>query len=141
MTIRRIRVKQAVLAAAVLGLVTLTGCTADADKVQAHGSADCSTVVRYEGSVYREVGFSRAETEPLGEAEVAECHDAGPPAEGPSFPDNPDFVTVAAFKDSNQAQVLALGYGDPSRPLSRIMVNEELSPKKVEGIRAKLQRP
>ncbi len=82
----------------------LGGCTSD----QGATSSDCASVIRREGVVYVEAGFTKHPATASGQAERAECHDVGRDAPGPVFPADAKHVHVVAFESHARSDVLGV---------------------------------
>jgi hypothetical protein len=76
----------------------------------AGATSDCTTTVRFDDRVYQQNGWVDEVGEPLGEADLAACEDAGPNARGPYFPDNPKKVAVWSIPGKQQGNILAVRY-------------------------------
>lgn len=85
----------------------LTGCTSDAPSA-ANTIADCTGGLRFQGTVYRGVGYVDAAGERLGTAEVADCDDMGPGA------------GILRFSADRTVTVWSVGSVDPGRAIAQV---------------------
>jgi hypothetical protein len=110
--------------ALVTAAALLAGCSEGAGCVDSSSTADCETVVRYEDTVYVGGGTSSQATEPLGEADLAACADAGGP--GSCFPDEPAQVAVGRFPGHDPGHVVGARVNDVTVVLFAEDVPEEV---------------
>ena len=99
---RRARVPLMIFGAALL----LLGCASST------GTADCATTVRYEGSIYRESGFTDTVADEIGMVDLADCDDMGADAQGSYFSDNPEQVAAWSLPGKDVARLIAIPTGD-----------------------------
>jgi hypothetical protein len=102
-------------AAAFIPAVLLLGCSSST------GVADCSTTVRYEGSIYRESGFTENVADEIGSADLADCDEVNGDMDGFTFSDNPDPVTVWAIAGKDPATTIAIAYPDGGYRVMKVL--------------------
>lgn len=90
--------------------VAITGCASG--PASNSGSGDCSTVVRFDGRLYKEEGFTKSVNERIGQADLAACDDTGANARGPFFPDDPKQIAVWSVPGKNSVGTVAIRYND-----------------------------
>ena len=88
-----------------------------------NATADCNTVLRFEGARYSEVSRSDTAGDELGEAEVSACSDTGTNAKGVWFPDDAQRVTVYAVDGASSVQKIAWPVGGSYRVLVRLDIS------------------
>ena len=94
---------------------TLVGCSAPS------GVTDCSTTVRYDGSIYRESGFTENVADEIGSADLADCDEVNGDMDGFTFSDNPDPVTVWAIAGKDPATTIAIAYPDGGYRVMKVL--------------------
>lgn len=80
-------------------------------------TADCESVVRYEGVLYTVYGDTEAAARAIGEAEQAACDDVGSGCDEPrgsSFPEDPTEVAVYSLEGYPISQVIGVARSDGS---------------------------
>ena len=95
-----------VRSALVVVMLLLSACAHTGD--DGRTAADCAVSVRYEGTVYEEVGFTNHPAERVGDADQSSCDDNGPDPRGSYFADDPPEVEVWSFPGYDAAQVLGV---------------------------------
>lgn len=94
-------------------LFTVQSCS---DSSRGSASADCSDLLRYEGTVYKVATVQAADlaATQVGQADASDCHDTGRHPEGAVFPPNPRQVDVWSVKGFDTEAVLATRTDDGS---------------------------
>lgn len=103
-------------------------------------TADCGSVVRYEGVLYSVYGETEAAGRPIGEAEQAACDDVGSGCDEPRgsyFPDDPTEVAVQAIEGYPTARVIGVAGPDGSL---QVGVAQSMDQSEVEEIVRDLTR-
>nr|WP_224769492.1 DUF6281 family protein [Nocardioides ochotonae] len=84
----------------------LSGCSPSATGGGA--TADCTTAVRFEGTVYLEGGSTTRDAVSLGQGEESSCADVGRDAVGTYFADDPGQVALWSLGGFDPAHVVAV---------------------------------
>jgi hypothetical protein len=75
-------------------------------------ASDCVTLVRQEGTMFREVAFSGHEAMRAGQADRSDCGDMGVEARGAYFPSEPDQVPIWSFDGYDPSKVIGVQQPD-----------------------------
>lgn len=121
-------------------LTVLTGCGgstgSDGDVENSHADqAECTPQVRFQGTIYTEIGYSSESVARLGMADEAACADVGRDAKGSYFPDDPQRVEVGKFDSYSSTRVIGVRKGD----LLGVYVSEDLDTETASSIAADLR--
>ena len=98
---------KACVSLAVALVMAVTGCRPD-NSGSDGTAADCVSQVRLAGVVYTSHGHTDRDATKHVSADDADCHDTGPDAVGPVFPDQPRQVTTWTFHGYPPEQVLGV---------------------------------
>jgi hypothetical protein len=94
------------IAAVVMG-VLLTGCGGSTTS-----ASDCVTLVRQNGTTFREIAVTGHEATRAGQADRSDCDDMGVEARGAYFPADPDQVNVWTFDGFDPSDVIGVRHSD-----------------------------